>query len=316
MGIFIKKVRRKLEYMHNCRNAYDFPSQNGGWEKQGIPVFGDDTTGSVFDPCVIQTAQGFRMFVSERKNGTILCTDSVDGIHWGKWRTALENGSVGSWEERVNRATVCKTGGKWLMWYTGQSKEYSAIGIAESLDGIRFRRLSSAPVLLPEAMCEKGSVMNPCVLWDTDESLFKMWYAAGEQYEPDVLCYAKSPDGVHWEKYADNPVLEKSGEKYDCCKVGGCDVIKEGGKYHMFYIGYQNVDTARICVAESENGITGWTRCAENPILSPEKGAWDADAVYKPSVLNDRDEKKLLLWYNGRKRECERIGLAEKTLLF
>ena len=197
------------------------------------------------------------------------------------------------------------------MWYTGQSRNNSAIGIATSDDGIRFTRMQQKPILVPSEPYEKGSVTNPCVLWDKDEKIFKMWYAAGEQFEPDVLCYAESKDGINWERYANNPILEKSNEKYDQCKVGGCDILKENDRYYMFYIGYQNVDTARVCMAESNDGIHNWVRSMDNPVISPEKKSWDADAVYKPTVVLNKQKNKLLMWYNGRKQNCERIGLAE-----
>ena len=313
--LLCEKVRRKLEYIRNKSSRYVYPAANGGWQKKPGPVYGDETTGSVFDPYVLFSDGIYRMYVSERKrNGVDVCTSS-DGVHWEKTCQALGPDEGSNWEEKVNRVSVCFNAGKWYMWYTGQNAAGSRIGIAVSEDGYSFHRIGSSPVLRPELPFEKQSVMNPCVLWDAEKSVYRMWYAAGELFEPDVLCYAESKDGISWTKHP-QPILEKSDSRYDCCKVGGCDVIKGNGKYRMFYIGYQNVDTARICMAVSENGITGWVRCAENPILSPEKGAWDADAVYKPSVLTNRDKKKLLLWYNGRKRECERISLAEKTLLF
>ena len=311
MSSVFSKVRRKIEYIHNKKATDDYAPQQGGWEKYGSPVFGDETTASVFDPFVVMIEDRYRLFVSERKNSGIICTDSTDGTEWEKWKVALEAGDKGSWEERVNRASVCKIDGKWLMWYTGQSRNNSAIGIATSDDGIRFTRMQQKPILVPSEPYEKGSVMNPCVLWDKDEKIFKMWYAAGEQFEPDVLCYAESKDGINWERYANNPILEKSNEKYDQCKVGGCDILKENDRYYMFYIGYQNVDTARVCMAESNDGIHNWVRSMDNPVISPEKKSWDADAVYKPTVVLNKQKNKLLMWYNGRKQNCERIGLAE-----
>ena len=311
MSSVFSKVRRKIEYIHNKKATYDYAPQQGGWEKYESPVFGDETTASVFDPFVVMIEDRYRLFVSERKNSGIICTDSTDGTEWEKWKVALEAGNKGSWEERVNRASVCKIDGKWLMWYTGQSRNNSAIGIATSDDGIRFTRMQQKPILVPSEPYEKGSVMNPCVLWDKDEEIFKMWYAAGEQFEPDVLCYAESKDGINWERYANNPILEKSNEKYDQCKVGGCDILKENDRYYMFYIGYQNVDTARVCMAESNDGIHNWVRSMDNPVISPEKKSWDADAVYKPTVVLNKQKNKLLMWYNGRKQNCERIGLAE-----
>lgn len=310
MSSVFSKIKRKIEYAHNKRVAYDYAPERGGWKKHKFPVFGDETTASVFDPYVVQVNHGYRLFVSERKNSGIICANSPDGISWSKWEVALKHGVAGSWEERVNRATVCKKNGKWLMWYTGQSKENSAIGIAISDDGVHFERMRDKPVLRPESFYEKGAVMNPCVIWDEEKNCFKMWYAAGDQFEPDVICYAESTDGVNWARYIDNPIFERSDEKYDQCKVGGCDILKENGKYYMFYIGYQNVDTARICIAESDDGVNGWIRCKDNPIISPEKNSWDADAVYKPTVVFNEKEKQLLLWFNGRKKNCERIGVA------
>ena len=216
--------------------AYDYAPERGGWKKHKSPVFGDETTASVFDPYVVQVNNGYRLFVSERKNSGIICANSPDGISWSKWEVALRHGAAGSWEERVNRATVCKKNGKWLMWYTGQSKENSAIGIAISDDGIHFERMGDKPVLRPESFYEKGAVMNPCVIWDEEKNCFKMWYAAGDQFEPDVICYAESTDGVNWARYIDNPIFERSDEKYDQCKVGGCDILKE--KWEVLYVLY------------------------------------------------------------------------------
>ena len=57
--------------------------------------------------------------------------------------------------------------------------------------------------------------------------------------------------------------------------------------------------------------IHNWVRSMDNPVISPEKKSWDADAVYKPTVVLNKQKNKLLMWYNGRKQNCERIGLAE-----
>ena len=78
----------------------------------------------------------------------------------------------------------------------------------------------------------------------------------------------------------------------------------------MFYIGYEDIDTARICAAFSENGVTGWRRLASNPIVSPGVGKWDGDACYKPSVYRDEENRRWLLWYNGRLKNAEYIGMV------
>ena len=75
----------------------------------------------------------------------------------------------------------------------------------------------------------------------------------------------------------------------------------------------ENIDNARICTAESDDGIH-WKRNKQNPILAATKSAWDSDAVYKPSVYFDEIENKALLWYNGRKGHDEYIGVATKKM--
>jgi hypothetical protein len=78
----------------------------------------------------------------------------------------------------------------------------------------------------------------------------------------------------------------------------------------MFYIGYEDIDTARICGAWSPDGIYNWERFSSNPLVSPSEGAWDADACYKPTVVFDAANNRWLLWYNGRNNAPEYIGLV------
>lgn len=186
-----------------------------GWSQYTKSVFGDATTASVFDPYVINIGNKYRLYVSERMNDNIICADSENCLYFTQWKNCLHHGAVDSWEARGNRATVIKKDEEWLMWYTGQSEQNSAIGFAISKDGINFERVKDEPVLKPEGNYEKYAVMNPCVIWDAEENLYKMWYAAGEQYEPDVICYATSINGIEWTKYGNNPIFSKSSFKYD-----------------------------------------------------------------------------------------------------
>ena len=138
-----------------------------------------------------------------------------------------------------------------------------------------------------------------------------MWYAAGETYEPNAIGYAESDDGIHWRKSPLNPIVVHGREFYDRDRIGGCEVVRlPDGRHVMFYIGYEDIDTARICVAVSDDGIVGWRRLASNPIVSPGAGKWDGDACYKPSVYCDIEHNRWMLWYNGRLKNNEYIGLA------
>jgi predicted GH43/DUF377 family glycosyl hydrolase len=194
------------------------------------------------------------------------------------------------------------------MWYTGQAKDRSAIGYATSLDGVTWIRMSSRPVLFAEQPWEKVSVMCPDVLWDEQLKIFRMWYSGGEDYEPDAIGYATSPDGVTWTKNG-NPVFKANLKfAWEKAKVTACQVVRDGDWFLMFYIGFRDVDHAQIGIARSRDGVSDWRRLPENPIISPGKNEWDADACYKPFAIFDGEQ--WLLWYNGRRSSSEQIGVA------
>ena len=154
--------------------------------------------------------------------------------------------------------------------------------------------------------------MNPCVMYENGK--YRMWYAAGQTFEPNVLCYAESEDGIHWTKFPGNPVFRCAPENaYEQNRVGGCQVLKEKDGYLMFYIGYRDIDTACICAARSGDGITGWGRVRENPLVTPTPGTWDEHSCYKPTVIRGSDGK-YHLWYNGRRDADEFIGYATGVL--
>ena len=276
------------------------------------PVLGYNKNTIVFDPFVILDKNNlYRMYVSWRMPGKIALSLSSDGIKWSKLRIVLEKGNSTSWESIVNRASVLYKNGMYYMWYTGQNNGESKIGFAKSKDGLYFKKLGK-PVLIPEYKYEKKSVMIPHVIYDEKEKIYKMWYSAGETYEPDVIGYATSKDGINWKKYKDNPIFipNKNKLSLDSFKVGGCDVHKISDNYYlMFYIGYSNINTARIFEAKSKDGITKWKR-STTPIIEPTKNEFDSNACYKPSAIYDKKNNKWLLWYNGRRYEKEFIGLA------
>lgn len=251
------------------------------------------------------------MDFSWRPKDAVAAAFSSDGISWSFPRITLPSNPESGWENNVNRNCVLKTGSKYKMWYTGQACGKSYIGYAESDDGLNFHRVRKEPVLSPELPWEKESVMNPCVLFEN--GIYRMWYSAGETYEPNVLAYAESRDGIHWERSPLNPILEGNPEKeYEQERIGGCQVIRHNDLgFLIFYIGYKDIHTACICCARSDDGVTNIKRCVFNPLVFPKKGGWDKDSCYKPSALFDEEKNKWRIWYNGRGGGMEYIGLAE-----
>ena len=286
----------------------------GSFGKYGdAPVFGNRETGTVFDAYVWRDNGRLRMDFSWRPKKALAVTFSDDGIHWDEPIITLEcDRSTG--ENDLNRNCVIKdpNGDGYLMWYTSQhwqgSKGRSWLGIARSGDGIHFERFYKEPVLVPERDFEKASVMNPFVMYENGR--FRLWYAAGETYEPNVICYAESDDGIHWKKYDKNPIFCCNPEnEYEQDRIGAVQILREDDGYLMFYIGYWDIDTACICAARSKDGISSWQRVPENPLITPTAGTWDENSCYKPAVV--RDENGLYhVWYNGRRAGDEYIGYA------
>ena len=285
------------------------PRTSGGWVKyEGNPVLGGQY-GTCFDITVIKEGDTYRMWVSWRPKASVALVESKDGIHWSKPQVVLGPRKETGWEDDINRPVVVKRGYSYHMWYTGQAKGHSWIGYATSPDGIAWNRMSDKPVLSPEKPWEKVAVMCPHVLWDEQARLFRMWYSGGEQYEPNAIGYATSPDGLAWTKHKENPVFAPDPKSdWEKHKVTACQVIRLGDRHVMFYIGFRDDSTAQIGIARSKDGITGWQRHRANPIVRVGKGHWDHDACYKPYAVFDG--KKWLLWYNGRHGSLEQIGLA------
>jgi len=282
---------------------------SGGWRKYAQnPVLGG-SLGVCFDVSLLREADKYRMWFSWRDKKSVAWVESTDGIHWSPPAIILGPNPATLWEADINRPVVIRNDDTYYMWYTGQAREHSWIGLATSRDGIHWARASSEPVLSAAEPWEKAAVMCPCVFWDESLGAYRMWYSGGEQYEPDAIGYATSLDGKHWTKLSANPIFRSdpraAWERY---KVTGCQVLRRGNWHYMFYIGFRDIDHAQIGVARSSDGVTAWQRLAANPIIRPGISQWDHDACYKPFAICDG--RRWLLWYNGRRGNVEQIGLA------
>lgn len=280
-----------------------------GWQKySGNPVLGGDL-GVCFDLTMLEQEGTFRMWFSWRPKKAIGYSESKDGIHWSDPVVVLA--PAGGWEMNLNRPSVIFRNQKYHMWFTGQADGHSRIGYATSEDGIHWERVQVDPVLIPEADWEKVAVMCPHVLWDEEAQNFRMYFSAGEQYEPNAIGCAMSSDGIHWKKLPQNPIFRPDPSKsWESHKVTAAQVLKHRDGYLMFFIGFENENLARIGIARSRDGLSNWERLPSNPIIGPDAGAWDGEACYKPYAIFDSKAGKWRLWFNGRAGHVEQIGLA------
>ncbi len=294
--------------LFGASKSFGSPTKNEWVKYKGNPVLGGQY-GTCFDICVLRESGIYRMWVSWRPKQSVAITQSKDGIVWSAPEVVLPPDPSTGWEDDINRPIVVRREDGYHMWYTGQAKEMSRIGYAKSQDGRNWVRQSKTPVLQPSASWEKVAVMCPHVLWDDSARLWKMWYSAGEQYEPNAIGYATSRDALRWEKASANPVLvPNSRHAWERQRVAAAQIIRWKGWYYAFYIGFRDIDHAQVGMARSKDGITHWERHAGNPIVRPTPGGWDADACYKPfAVYSDHTWR---LWYNGRQEHLEQIGMV------
>jgi len=296
----------------------------GEWEKYKTnPVLGKEV-GAISDACVLKSNDGtYRMYYSLYEQYGLVLSESSDGIKWGAPVVCLTTAfDTLGWEQDISQPFVLLKDGTWHLWYAGvvwdaNAEGHAGIGYAVSRDGKSWTRKSAVPVLKANTAWEKGSVSGSHVIWDEKEKLFKMWYSAGDKFEPDAIGYATSKDGLHWEKCKDNPIFNSNKQlPWEQSRVTDCRVIKRANDYLMFYVGYADEKHGEIGIARSKDGIANWERFKGNPVIRHCAGAtWDSEAVYKPSVLPDSGNNRWLLYYNGRSavhndRIFEQIGVA------
>jgi hypothetical protein len=160
------------------------------------------------------------------------------------------------------------------------------------------------------------SAGTPTVILDT--GTYRMWYHGkgltfyGWGFS---LGYAESPDGLTWEKYAGNPVLEpgEPGE-WDSAYRGQVALLKDDGLYKMWYSGAAPGGSWQTGYATSVDGLA-WDIYAGNPVLTPgAPGSWDEQEADGPTVIKD-DDDTFKMWYHGCNADwtdCS-IGYATST---
>ena len=138
-----------------------------------------------------------------------------------------------------------------------------------------------------------------------DNGTYKMWYTGGGAVYPDTILhssihYATSSDGIHWQKYNQNPVLDINASGWDSLGVETVSVIIDeqampSQRYKMWYAG-QTINDYRydIGYAYSSDGIQ-WVKHSQSVIMVGQSGEWDNLFLEGPSVIKENDGYKM--WY-------------------
>ena len=272
--------------------------------------------GGVGGPSVLLENDTLRMWFHGGGEGTPIRIGhavSSDGVHWTKRAVnpVLDVGLPNSWDQtEITGPHVLKTDGEYMMWYRGRSGGKLQIGLALSTDGLNWEKDSGNPVMARNAGQWDEYVGSPYVLYSN--GLFEMWYMGiSGSLSKWKIGYANSTDGIHWNRYNGNPILNAGPPgSWDSFEVLHPNVIRDDGSgtYKMWYTGDNDNIHYKIGYAESADGLN-WNKDSSNPVLVGEPGTWEERVVGQPSVVLENGVYKM--WYFGQDTSNrERIGFA------
>jgi hypothetical protein len=132
--------------------------------------------------------------------------------------------------------------GQWRMWYlsglgwadaAGSSSASCNIRYAESADGINWHRTGQVAIALERA--GEFAIARPCVLRTPDGYI--MWYCVRTQHGPDRLGFARSADGLVWQRDHGDAGLEPSAQGWDTEMIAYPHVFDHGPDRYLLYCG-------------------------------------------------------------------------------
>lgn len=157
----------------------------------GLPGSWDDT--AVSDPYVIRYRNSFYMYFLGMSNlgvQRIGVAKSSDGVNWTQYQIPILNlGTNGSFDENgLGEPSVVYYPPYFYMLYTGRSyDEARDIGVAVSLDGVNWRKLSTKgmfPIRLPHTW-DSAVITDTSLLLNDATGKLDIWYGGGDVKSPD-----------------------------------------------------------------------------------------------------------------------------------
>ncbi len=238
----------KNETYNSSFAIYHARSTNGAnWViDSGGPALSPDPEGSydsdVRGPSVIRDKEGYKMYFLAHGVGghTFGVATSVDGVTWAKYsgNPIVMKGAGGTWESNgIAYPNVYFDGSKYFLWYGGSDGSTGSIGLATSTDGLTWIKYANNPVLKASAGgWDALGVGQPSVA-QASGKFYMLYDATLTSY----CCASRigevtSADGIHWTKYANNPVfVPGSTGSWDDEAVSTGSLVFRDGTFQFWY---------------------------------------------------------------------------------
>lgn len=299
------------------------------WLKKGLIYGANDNNwwmnNSALQPTPIVIGNVIRIFVGFRDANGVGRVGFVDvdaenpsNVLKVKDTPCLDIGEPGCFDDNgVVPCAITRVGEKLYLFYAGYNIGYhvrmtifSGLAISED-NGETFHRVSNVPAM-ERIHNETLFRVVHTALYDNGE--WKMYYGAGSKfiqgekktlpiYEIKLLQTNRFDDMNREGDF----LLKNEGEEY---RIARPYVIKDGGKYKMFFCKGTKKITYRLAYAESSDGIS-WVRKDDELNLDLSKEGWDSEMMAYPAFVKYKN--KSYLFYNGNNYGYAGFGYAELT---
>ncbi|QQS35233.1 MAG: hypothetical protein IPM56_13375 [Ignavibacteriales bacterium] len=243
---------------------------------------------------------------------TICYATSTDGINWVKSNmNPVIVPTIGSWdEEAVGPGAVYFDDGIYTIYYVGWANQNGQwnIGRATSTDGINWTK-DPHPILYASGGWEYQIAPASVVKLDGTYYLYYYGISSGTA----KIGLATSTDGITWNRYSNNPILEKT-QNWEGTGIYYPAVIHDNGMFKMVYMNRYGNLTA-FGTATSSDG-KNWTKSADNPFFTEENTAnnWALYDIAYPNYIKLENEYRIYYSGIGQNSSWYKIGFMRKQI--
>jgi len=176
-------------------------------------------------------------------NDAICHAVSDDGLHFTRDTSNPVFHPTGSWTAgRAIDAEVTRFQGKWFLYGATrdpQMKIQMLVGAvsAGGFDRASWKQIGDGPLLKPELPWEQQCIEAPTVV-EHNGGLY-MFYAGAYNNAPQQIGVARSPDGIHWTRVSDQPLVPVGAPgTWNSSESGHPGAfVDDDGQLYLFYQG-------------------------------------------------------------------------------